>query len=561
MLNDNEKLDKRLNEIISNSTDNEGKKDPRLSQADQLVNLVNDDNCVLFHDQFKEPYAHLLVNDHWENHKIKSKLFSQWLSRLLWEKTGKAANPTSLQSALAVLKGKACFEGQEHHLDTRVVRRDEAIWYDLGTDQWQAVKITSMGWEVVNDPPILFCRYKHQQSQPIPQKTDASYIKKVEGFLNLAKPEYNILFLVYLASCFIPNIPHPIPIVFGPQGAAKSTLAKVLSKLIDPSSTGVSGMPSDQAELVRQLSHHWFIFFDNITAISTLASDLFCRAVTGEAFSKRELYSDDDDVIFAFQHCLGLNGINNCGQKPDLLERALLFRLESIPKRFRKSSFELWKRFEAERPNILGSIFTILAGAMKVKNSINLAELPRMADFTIWGCAITESIGLKHEAFLSAYNSNLNDQNDEAIQENPVALAIVRFMEHKVEWSGSASELLGELNTIADSEKLNAPGNGWPRVAHVLSRRLNEVKTNLAQVGISIAVPPKGPNGKRSIIMRNGRHDSADTAITECIARVGEVFGSNIKVETKELAPSGNTDFSPCGGTNGTSGDIFPQLF
>lgn len=564
MSNENEKLDRRMADLFSSSQAKSEKmesdqEEKRSSQADQLVALVTDENCELFHDQFKEPYAHILVENHWENHKIKNKQFSQWLSRLLWKKTGKAANPTALQSALAVIKGKACFEGRLYHLDTRVVQRDDVIWYDLGNDQWQAVKITSEGWEIVNNPPILFCRYSHQKPQVLPVPASIEDIKRVETFLNLAKSEYNLLLLVYLVSCFIPDIAHPVPIVYGPQGSAKSTFARILSKLIDPSSTGVGGIPTDQNEVIRQLAHHWFRIFDNVTHISTTNSDLFCRAVTGETFSKRELYSDDDDVIFSFQHCIGLNGINNCGQKPDLLERALLFRLEPISKHLRKSEANLWNNFEKDRAKIMGSIFTILSRAIKVRPSIELTELPRMADFTLWGCAITKAIELDQNKFLAAYNSNLNDQNEEAIQENPVALAVLYFMDNKVEWKDTASELLGELNKIADSEKLNTKDRSWPKSAGALSRKINEVKTNLLQKGILID-SDKGAHGKRSLIISNATLSIADTATFEAIERARSVFGGNIKVQTEDMSPHDHSEVVPPSGDSGTSGDTSQQL-
>lgn len=567
MQNDNDdRLEKRMDEIIvSSSKENEDNKktqeEKSLPQAELLVSLVTKENCELFHDQFHEPCAHILVKDHWENHKMKSKKFKHWLSRLLWDESGKAANATALQSALAILEGKAIFDGTLHHLYTRVAKQGEIFWYDLANEKGQAIKVTSDDWEVVDHPPILFCRYPHQLPQVVPIKADIKDIKKLEDFINLAKSEYTLLFQVYLITCFIPDIPHPIPIVFGSKGSAKSTFAKILSKLIDPSIQGVSGMPTDQNEIVRQLYHHWFRFFDNITSFSTSTSDLLCRAVTGDGFSKRALFSDDDDVIFSFKHCIGLNGINNCAQKPDLLDRAILFRLEPIPDEKRRSEDELWEDFAKIRAVILGGIFAILSKAMRLKREQpKLKNLPRMADFTVWGCAIAQAMGSSQEAFLSVYHANLNEQNEEAIQENPVALAIVYFMDNKVEWENTASELLGELNKIADNEKLNAKGNAWPKSAAALTRKINEVKTNLAQKGILIDTH-KGPHGKRSLSIRNIPKDIADSATLELIDRVRSVFGGDVKVKPENIPPHDNSEPPVPDESSGDSGDIPQQLF
>jgi hypothetical protein len=59
-------------------------------------------------------------------------------------------------------------------------------------------------------------------------------------------------------------------------------------------------------------------------------------------------------------------------------------------------------------------------------------------------------------------------------------------MNDKEEWMGTSSELLKQLEDIAPSERVDLRQKQWPKAANVLSRRLNEAKTNLANVGISI---------------------------------------------------------------------------
>ena len=41
-------------------------------------------------------------------------------------------------------------------------------------------------------------------------------------------------------------------------------------------------------------------------------------------FSKRQLYTDDDDIIYHFRRCIGFNGINLRATKADLLDRAII---------------------------------------------------------------------------------------------------------------------------------------------------------------------------------------------------------------------------------------------
>lgn len=478
------------------------------SQADRLIELLTDENSVLFHDQFKEPHAHILVGDHWETWRLRSKFFKRWLCEQLWEKEGKAPHANALASAMNILESKACFKGQQIHLENRLAWHEGALWYDLANSQWEAIRIAEDGWAVVSRPPILFRRHSHQKEQvtPLPNGNARDLLPLV----NLANDE-ELLLLIYIASCFIPDIPHPIPILYGPQGAAKTTLARMMRRIIDPSAVEVLSMPTAPNDLVQQLSHHWFAFFDNITLMPEWASDAFCRAVTGEGFSKRELYSDDEDIIYAFRRCIGLNGINLAARKPDLLDRGILFKLERIPKERRQGEKALWEDFERRRASILGGILNAVSAAMRLRSEVSLPEVPRMADFTLWGCALARALGADQQEFIDTYYTNIGEQHEEAINENSVAAAVALFMEDRDEWEGSASSLLELLEAAAEKEKISTKGGGWPRAANGLSRKLNEVRTNLAEVGLYID-SHKGTNGRRIVTISKTAKKTASIA-------------------------------------------------
>lgn len=78
-------------------------------------------------------------------------------------------------------------------------------------------------------------------------------------------------------------------------------------------------------------------------------------------------------------------------------------------------------------------------------------------------------------------------------------------MKERDAWEGSASELLDKLVEAATEEKIDTNAKSWPKAAHVLSRRLNEVKTNLAEIGLNIETQKKS-GGKRTIVIRKAEN-------------------------------------------------------
>ena len=445
------------------------------------------DDLTFFHDELKEPFARIPIGNHKEIWRCKSKQFKRYASKIFWDAYGKAIGSEALNTALNVIESRACFDGPQHKLAIRVASFDDAIWYDLGDSEWQAVKITTDGWEIITDPPILFKRYSHQQAQVIPAKTgDFSQFLK---FVNVADEKQKFLLLVYIISCFIPGFAHPVLNIYGPQGSAKSTLSAFIKKLVDPSETELLTLPNASNELIQMLSHHWFIFFENVSHIYDWVSDSLCRAVTGAGFSKRELYTDDDDIIYSLKKCIGINGINLVATRPDLLERSILLELEMINKENRKLEKTILSNFQKEKAEFLGAIFTAVSKAMKIHSTISLAELPRMADFTVWGCAIAEALGYSKEKFLEAYYQNIKNQNSEVIIESPVASSILEFMKDKSDWQGTATELLGELKKVAGVLKIDVEKNkNFPKNHSSLSRKINRLIPNLEDIGLKIQI-------------------------------------------------------------------------
>ena len=82
-------------------------------------------------------------------------------------------------------------------------------------------------------------------------------------YVNIQEKD-RLLFMVYVVTLFIPDIPHAVLILHGPQGSTKTTLMIIVKDLIDPSAVGVGTLPRDERELVQALDHSYLNYFDNV---------------------------------------------------------------------------------------------------------------------------------------------------------------------------------------------------------------------------------------------------------------------------------------------------------
>lgn len=214
----------------------------RSTQAETLLELCGKTTLKIFLDETNELYAAAPVSAHTEIFSLDSQDFSLWLQNLFYQKTKRPTRQEALSQVISTLSAQARFGSKERiQLFNRVALHGDDFWYDLCSTDGQAIRVSANGWEVRKDIPILFHRYRHQKEQTIPRENgDASRIFR---YVNVK--EFHTLFLCWLITCFVPEIPHPMPIIYGEKEAAKSTTCVLLKRLIDPSATDTLTLQND----------------------------------------------------------------------------------------------------------------------------------------------------------------------------------------------------------------------------------------------------------------------------------------------------------------------------
>jgi len=508
------------------TTEEERRDDPSETEEKEapqkvlLMELATSNHAVeLFRDEYGNGCARVVIGDHKAVMACGGKKFKQWLSHTYFERYGEIAESKNLSMAIHTIESRAIFKGEEHKLHNRVARDGETIWYDLADDKNRAIRITPEGWDIVVEPPTIFRRSSHQSAQVDPER--GGDIRDLFQFVNVTDPAHQLLLLVYLVACFIPDFPHVLLYIHGQQGSAKSTLSRILRRLVDPSRLELVHMPKSDREIKLQLFRHHLIFYENVDGISDAISTVLCIGVTGGSSGERELYTNGEDFIFNFQLNIGINGINISAIKADLLERSLLFELKPVEEGKRRDEREIYAGFERERPKIFGAILDVVAKAMVIRPNITIKDLPRMADFALWGAAIAEALGHTKEEFLEVYDSKIREQSEEALVQSVEAAALLTFMQDRTEWTGTARDLLSELSFLdvdgwssdQSNKRERMSAQQLPKQPQVLTRRLNELKPNLRKLGIEIAY--RKENGIRTITISKLSENSVQSVNTD----------------------------------------------
>ena len=462
------------------------------NHAEMLVRLADD--AELFHTPEREAFADLRIGDdsHRETYRIASPDFRDWVCQKFLEQHHKVPNGQALQDALNTLAGKARFQGEEHEVFVRIASLETdgelAIYLDLGRPDWKAVEITRNDWQIIPDPPVRFRRPPSLQA--LPEPTKGGTFDALRQSLNVRDEDWPLV-AGFTLGMLLPNGPYPILQLAGEMGTGKTSAAKRIKSLIDPSKGGLRAEPREISDLIIAASQSWTLAYDNLSRVSTTLSDALCRMSTGGGISKRKLYTDSDEHVLEALRPVILTGINDLGTRSDLLDRMVIVTLMPIAETERRTDEELESAFEEIRPGVIGALLTAASAALRNRHSVKLEKLPRMADFAIWVVAGEQALGLKPGEFIEAYAKNRNESHHLALEAAMLPNVVLEFMEgyrkRSSKWSGSPTSLLKELEQVASTmgERTLAAFD-WPRTPIHLSGQLKRYAPNLRALGLEV---------------------------------------------------------------------------
>jgi len=465
---------------------------PKSKQADILIELSEE--AELFHTPDGTAYADLMIGGHRETWAIKTRVFRQWLARRFYRVTGGAPNSEALQSALNIIEAIARFDGPECTVHVRVGGLDDKLYLDLADGQWRAVEIDSSAWRIVADPPVRFRRCVGMRPLPVPQR--GGRIDDLRPFLNVSSEADFVLAVAWVLAALRDRGPYPVLALSGEQGSAKTFRAAVLRSLVDPNTAPLRSLPRDDRDLFIAATNGHVVAFDNVSSLLAWLSDTLCRLSTGGGFATRQLYTDQDEVLFDATRPIILTAIEDVVIRGDLADRSIFLELRPIPEDRRRSEKELWTTFEVVRPGILGALLDAVAYGLRMLPSTSLSRLPRMADFALWATACEGALW-PAGTFERAYTGNRDEAAADVIDADLVATAIRTFIATSGEWTGTATELLAVL---AGKVGEKAKAKTWPASPRALSGRLRRAAANLRRIGINVTFD-RGHGRKRSRII------------------------------------------------------------
>lgn len=496
----------------------------------------------LFKTESGEPY--LTFNG--DNIRIVSAEFKELLWKQHFLKYGQEPSCCKVNQAIKTLYMYGRTLAPIKAVNRRFAKSGGAIFIDVGTPDGARVKITGESAGVEYNSEVKFIRSKAQRSIGLPApEAKPEHLELLKRYIPFKGEDDFILSVSWLLGCLNVDGGYPVFFLVGEQGAGKSTTCRLLKDLLDPSSAMLRNFPKTEKELMIAATNDFILCFDNTSKITDIQSDNLCKLALGTVFTTRRLFSTVAEVQLSSKNPCMINGIDCLPERQDLLDRSLIVSLAFIPPEKRKTDRELMESWEHDRPLILGALCQAASAGLRNYDSVSERNLPRMADFAKWVIAAEENLPWEKGQFMKTMKDLRNKIIEEALDADPVAMAVLRLMEHRDRWIGSATELLDVLETYIDQDRRRYPG--FPKIHNQLSHQLSRVSAFLREQGVQVE---KGHSGKRFIEITNIPLKAANQARKQAKmdaekAAVNKVTGGFASVTQAQNAGEETEDQAP----------------
>lgn len=400
------------------------------------------------------------------------------------EAFGKVPPAQALVDALAVLEGRALGQPRQT-LPLRSVRLgDGSVILDLGDESGRVILVEPEGWRILARSPITFRRSELIATLPQPTSGDISDLLRL---LNVA-PDDGPLVLAHLVGALL-GISVPIILFRGPAGAAKTSAARAMALTIDPSPAPVRAVPRDPESWAVTASGSCVVVLDNVDTVPAWLSDALCRAVTGEGYLRRSLYTDSAISVVAFRRAIILTGIDPGAMRGDLADRLLAIDLTAISEQDRQEEGDVEAAFQTAHPAILAAVLDLTAAVLRMMPNIHLARRPRMAAY---GQVLATVDAILGSTGLDRYMAQRGELQREAAEGDRIGSAVIAWMEGRAQWDGTATELLEAITPERRPKD-------WPTTPRGLAGALRRVAQPLEAAGIRMTFSKAG-HGRRRMV-------------------------------------------------------------
>lgn len=261
------------------------------------------------------------------------------------------------------------------------------------------------------------------------------------------------LFLLWVISLFFGSAMQTVPIaaVIGGHGSGKSYAFKRLLKLMYGESSDVTTIKNeDQDAFEAAVVGSHLVVFDNVDSDSAFLNDSLATVATRSLITRRKLYTTLSKTTFRPSCFIGITSRTPHFNRPDIVDRLLIFRTNRRLKFRREPAVT-----DAQRGRFFGALIPVIRSVLvaitegKRPDEVNI----RMADWSTMAICIGRGIGWDDAKIDSIIGSSESRRKEFLSEESPLVEIVQQWLADnysREDRAYTASELAKDWNAYLD---------------------------------------------------------------------------------------------------------------
>lgn len=439
----------------------------RLNQSDQALALLYHARAATpFFSQGGEPCATIPSSvDSCRVLPLRSADFRDWLTANYYAEYETAPSALALRAVLRTLEARAQYgNSPAQKVDHRISFEGDPyapskVFLDLANPAGEILEITSHGWTVTDNLGRSFRQSPGMLPLPAPanrQSPTATCLGSPPPTANCGPwlfelfhlpPTAQVRTLIWLSAALRPTGPYPILVLRGPASSGKSTLARALRTLIDPSTAPLRRLPNTDRELLHLAQNNWILVFDHVHRVPMKISEALCALASGEAMETAQQDYRDDALTEIARPIILIAPLDEA-QSPWTPTRSLATRsltMDLAPLAAPRAEAAVSADFEPLRAPLLATLADAVSTALRNIRDADLGYVARFPDCAAWTAAAAPALGLDPAAIVEA----ISNPESMWLGSDPLRDTLYALLGANPDWSGDSAALLSKLRSLA----------------------------------------------------------------------------------------------------------------
>jgi hypothetical protein len=145
------------------------------------------------------------------------------------------------------------------------------VYWDLArAEDGAIVEIDASGWQMVDWAPVPLVYTEAAQPLPIPLKTHdlERVLAELEYLFGFERTtDEFVLLLGFMVHCLMPGGPYILLFITGERESGKSTRARVIKNVVDPTRVPLRFRPTSRDDLAISAMRQWLPVYDNVSSL------------------------------------------------------------------------------------------------------------------------------------------------------------------------------------------------------------------------------------------------------------------------------------------------------